>query len=385
MDGEERLRAEAVRRILAGERAREVAAALQRSERWVFKWLERYEPGAPSWVREHSRAPKHVANRSAPKLEALVLSVRTRLAKQPWAQIGAPAIAWELEKLHLRQIPELRTIERILERAGAPRRERRIRYAAKGTPYPAGARPGPNQLQEADLVGPRHLSGAIPFYACNVIDLGRRAAALELQPSKSDAVTAASLIRVWGRLGIPVRLKLDNWLIARLSHSLPLTVWLCLALGVIPVFVPFREPWRQGVIEHFNDTFDKRFFRTERFSGLTHLARRMRGFEDFHNTHHRYAALGRATPTEFAARLGFQPRLLEPGFQVPEKLPRRGRVEFIRLIRSDRLLHVLGEQIVLGPELVHEYVTAILHVRRGELEVVHGGRTVKRLDFALRG
>ncbi len=182
-----------------------------------------------------------------------------------------------------------------------------------------------------------------------------------------------------------MRLKLDNWLIARLSHSLPLTVWLCLALGVIPVFVPFREPWRQGVIEHFNDTFDKRFFRTERFSGLTHLARRMRGFEDFHNTHHRYAALGRATPTEFAARLGFQPRLLEPGFQVPEKLPRRGRVEFIRLIRSDRLLHVLGEQIVLGPELVHEYVTAILHVRRGELEVVHGGRTVKRLDFALRG
>lgn len=159
---------------------------------------------------------------------------------------------------------------------------------------------------------------------------------------------------------------------------------LCLALGVIPVFVPFREPWRQGVIEHFNDTFDKRFFRSERFSSLTHLARRMRGFEDFHNTHHRYAALGRATPAEFAARLGFQPRLLDPGFCVPEKLPRRGRVEFIRIIRSDRLLHVLDAQIVLGPELVHEYVTAILHVRRGELEVVHGGQTVKRIDFALR-
>jgi len=34
--------------------------------------------------------------------------------------------------------------------------------------------------------------------------------------------------------------------------------------------------------------------------------------------------------------------------------------------------------------LVHQYVTAILHVRRAELEVVHEGETVTRLDFALR-
>ncbi len=61
-----------------------------------------------------------MANRSTPRIEALVLSVRTRLAKQPWAQIGAPAIAWELEKLHLRQIPELRTIERIRGRERDP-------------------------------------------------------------------------------------------------------------------------------------------------------------------------------------------------------------------------------------------------------------------------
>jgi hypothetical protein len=53
------------------------------------------------------------------------------------------------------------------------------------------------------------------------------------------------------------------------------------------------------------------------------------------------------------------------------------------VIQIDRLLHVLDERIVLGPDLVHEYVTAILHVRRGELEVVHAGRVVKRLDFAL--
>ena len=118
---------------------------------------------------------------------------------------------------------------------------------------------------------------------------------------------------------------------------------------------------------------------------MRHCAGRLRHFEDFHNTHHRYAAIGRATPAEFAAKVGFEPRLLEPGVRLPDRLPRRGRVEFIRLIRSDRLLSVLGEQIALGPDQVHEYVTAILHVRRGELEVVHGGKTIKRADFALRG
>ncbi len=382
MDTEERLRTEAVRRVLAGEPVPAVARALQRSERWVYKWAQRYDPSDARWAQGHSRAPRHVANRSDPKLEALVLSVRARLARQPWAQIGAPAIAWELHKLHLRKIPELRTIERILERAAVPRRERRLRYAAKGTPYPALPTPGPNDLQEADLIGPRHLRGAVPFHVLNVVDIGRRAAACELQAGKTDAETAASLIRIWGRLGIPKRLKLDNWLIAQHGRRLPRTVWLCLALGVIPVFVPFREPWRQGVIEHFNDTFDKRFFRSERFRDLSHLARRLLSFERFHNANHRYAALGRATPDEFAARLGFAPRLLAPGFVMPVRLPRRGRIELIRLIRSDRVLQVLDERIVLGPELVHEYVTAILHVRRAELEIVHQGKVVKRLDFA---
>ena len=332
-----------------------------------------------------SRAPKRIANRTNPKLEALVLRVRERLQANPWAQVGAAAIAWELAKLHLRQLPESRTIERILERAGVRRRERRSRYAAKGTPYPATRAVGPNELQEADLVGPRHLAGAIPFYVLNVVDVGRRAAALELQPDKSDAATAAALIQIWSRLGIPTRLKLDNWLIAHAAaHALPATVWLCLAAGVIPVFVPFREPWRQGIVEHFNDTFDKRFFRAERFRDLGHLVRRLGHFERFHNTHHRYAALGRATPEEFARRLGFVPRLLDPHVAVPGERPRRGRVEFIRLIRSDRLLQVLGEQILLGPEVVHEYVTAILHVRRGTLEVVHGRRVVKLVDFPVR-
>jgi len=64
-DPEERLRRTAVRRVLAGATAAEVAAELHRSERWVFKWLRRYDPSDDAWARSGSRAPAHVANETA--------------------------------------------------------------------------------------------------------------------------------------------------------------------------------------------------------------------------------------------------------------------------------------------------------------------------------
>lgn len=385
MDAEEKLRREAVRRVLAGESAGAVARELRRSRRWVVKWLARYDPNDDGWAREHSRAPTHSANRSAPKLEALIVAVRKRLQANPWAQIGATAILWELSKLRLRELPEPRTVERILARAGVPRRARRDRYRPKGTPYPAPLALRPNDCHEADLIGPRHLAGAIPFFVLNVVDLGRHAVACELLASKADRATAEALLRAWSRLGIPRRLKLDNWLIAGASTTrLPLTVQLCLACRVTVTFIPFAEPWRNGVVEQFNDTFDKRFFRAERFRDLGHLLRRMFAFERFHDARHRYAAHHGLTPDEVARRTRFKPRLADPAFPIPERLPRRGTVEFIRLIRSDRILHVLGRDILLDQAFVHEYVTAVLDVRGEELTVHHRGRQVTRRRFRIQ-
>ena len=104
--------------------------------------------------------------------------------------------------------------------------------------------------------------------------------------------------------------------------------------------------------------------------------RRMAAFERFHDAHHRYAALKGATPAEAARRAGFRPRLPARAFEIPERLPRRGRIEFIRLIRSDRLLRVPGREIELPEAFVYEYVTATLDLAREELTVHHRGRRV---------
>ncbi len=77
------------------------------------------------------------------------------------------------------------------------------------------------------------------------------------------------------------------------------------------------------------------------------------------------------------------PRRPPKDFKIPEELPRNGEVELIRLIRSDRLLRIMGVKIELPEAFVHEYVTAVLDVQREELTVIHRGRRVKRVRFRL--
>jgi hypothetical protein len=113
--------------------------------------------------------------------------------------------------------------------------------------------------------------------------------------------------------------------------------------------------------------FAKRLVRTEQFHGLHHLAQRAQVFEDFHNAHHRYWALRGATPSEWQARWQWTPCLLDPTFTPPTTLPRRGQIDFVRLIRSDRLLKILGAKLPVPETLVHRYLTATLHLRRERL------------------
>ncbi len=361
---EERTRREVVARVLSGEPVAKVAAEVGKTDRWVRKWVARYDPNDEGWAKDRSRAPRRVANRTPQATERMILEVRDRLMADPWAQVGAVAIAWELEKLGISP-PAVWTIDRVLRRAGVPKRRARATYVPKGTPYPAGpVLPRPNAIHQLDLVGPRHLGGGVPFYALNGVDVGRRRAGIEILPSKEEYEVTRGLARLWRRLGVPKIAQFDNGqTIAGRGHHLALPVRTCLALGARVRLIPFGEPWRNGVVEHFNDVFDKRFFRAERFRDPAHLAERARAFEAFHNTHHRYSALKGATPAEWEGRLGFAPEPLDAAFHPPSTLPRRGRVEFIRLIRSDRTLKLLsGTKLTVPEGLVHRYVTATLDV-----------------------
>jgi hypothetical protein len=381
----EQERQEAARRVHAGEPVAAVAEALGRSASWVRKWVDRHDPDDDSWAVSRSRAPHRVANRTDADLEALVVQTRRRLAENPWAQVGPAAIAWELTKRGVEEQPSPRTIARILARHDIDRRPRRDRYEPKGTDYPDPPAADPNDCQQADLVGPRYLVGGDRFYAVNAVDLGRRKAAGAIVTSKSATATCDALTSIWGRLGVPDRLQLDNQqALAGAGRSPGHTVRFCLAHGVTPTFIPYSEPWRNGVVEHFNDTFDKQFFRTETFDSVGRVADRYDQFLDFHNANHRYSALAGRTPDQTENDADFAARPPDPDVVVPDGFAGlSGRVEYIRLIRSDVTLRLLDLAFPMPDHVVYEYVTAVLDIDHQHLDVLHHGARVARFPCPL--
>ena len=388
---EEQLRVEAVRRRLSGESPTEIAAALGRTTRWVRKWVARHDEDGhfDSWAQARSRAPVSSPTKTPAEVETQILASCARLVANPRAQYGSLAIQWDLRRVGVEPIPPARTIERVLERAGVaqPRRRRPEHYQSKSVPYPARVDPEPGTTHQIDMIGPRHLFGAAKFHTMNLIDVGSHRVGNDIVTETRPAVLVQALCGIWGRVGVPSVAQFDNHANFRggvppaWQHFSPI-VAACLDLNVTARFIPLREPWRNGVVEHFNDVWDKSFFRTEVFTTIEHLRQENAAFVEFHNTHHRYSAHAGATPNQ-----RWHDRLcptLPVDYQPPDRLPAKGRIEVVRYIRSNRQLNLFGKSITLAETDTHQYVTAIIKVRTRKLIVVDtNGEIIHHSDFNL--
>jgi putative transposase len=127
------------------------------------------------------------------------------------------------------------------------------------------------------------------------MDLYSHRVYIESQRTKQDYQVAASLMRCWKVIGIPDFLQFDNELSFHGSNKYPrpfgIVLKICLYFGIQPIFIPIGEPWRNGAIEHFNDTYNKKFFRRQWFQSYANLKRQSKNFQSFHNEHHRYSCL----------------------------------------------------------------------------------------------
>lgn len=220
----------------------------------------------------------------------------------------------------------------------------------------------------------------------NVIDLFCRDAYVEAQRTKEDAHVCQGLLRCWKTMGIPDYLQMDNALNFRGSNRYPrsfgLVIRLCLSYGVHPVFIPIGEPWRNGVVEHFNDTYDKRFFRRQWFSSYAVLKRQSKNFQRFHNKHHRYSFLKGKTPYEmkqahefFPVTAGSNVKMSDLSF-IPD-----GCISVIRLIRSDRMLDIFGERFVVAKNLVYSYVRAMIITQLHAVQLYLGDEIVDTFEY----
>lgn len=239
-----------------------------------------------------------------------------------------------------------------------------------------------------DLVGPRYIKGDGRFYSMNVIDLYSHRVFIESSRTKEDDNIAHGLLRCWKSMGLPDFLQIDNELSFRGSNryprSLGIVLRLCLHFGIQPVFIPVGEPWRDGIIEHFNDTYDKKFFRRQWFSSYAMLKRQSKNFQQFHNKNHRYSCLKGKTPLETIELDAFEPLTLGPNTRMPKLtfLP-DGTISLIRFIRSDRILNIFGEKFEVSKDLVYSYVRAMIVTEIQTLQIYLGEDFVQSFEYRM--
>ncbi|MDA8040445.1 MAG: hypothetical protein M0Z69_15110 [Actinomycetota bacterium] len=66
------------------------------------------------------------------------------------------------------------------------------------------------------------------------------------------------------------------------------------------------------------------------------------------------------------------------------RLPAKGRIEVVRYVRSDQVLDLFGKKIKLDDDQAHQYVTALIRAKAGEVTVVNmDGEVVHEGDYRI--
>jgi putative transposase len=385
------LRKQAIALHLQGWNKSEIARKLQRSRSWVQRWIGRYETEAPRVsLQDHSRAPQKMTWSYPERIKNMVIQIRQerekgKRTKYQYALVSAQAIYYELRDLHISPLPSPRTIHGWLKQAGRIT-EHKSRKPPNPT-YPELPCEAVNDVQELDFKGPFYLQDhAHKYYLMVLRDKRSKKTALRALATKSMDAIVDFLVFAWQRMGCPKYLKMDNCLDFRGSNlyprSLSKLVRVCLDLGVQPVFIPLREPWRNGVVENLNGLLARFLFRTQTFETEKQLHQAVQRMETTINTTHRLPALQGKTPQEFTAhvKLRFPPNNYDWCTRDLRLL--KGNVTFLRFVRkSGRITLTAKDKFLIGKKYKWQYVMANVDVAKKRLNVIWQGKPIRSFDY----
>ena len=380
---EEDLRKQAVKLIEQGCRVTEVAKQLKRSRQWVYKWIERSSDQKEDWSKSKSTKPHTVANKLATNVEEAIVNTRLMLQKHPYKESGAYPILHELRKQCI-EAPSIATINRILKKHGLTQSKQR--YVKSGIDYPEE----PFNMQIMDLIGPRYLRGADKFYMLSIINNDTRHAGVYPMLTKNSEDLTKAVTSFWKTYSIPDFLQMDNELSFKGSNRHPrglgLLLRTALSLNVTPRFIPVGEPWRNGVVERFNQKVEKTLL-SQKHKDFSNLLEHSKEFMQTHNSEHHYSTMGHRTPNELGTEIDLPIEPLNQNYTVGERPVidsyNINEISFIRLVRSDCLINVLNTDIQVDPSLMHTYVEAVLCINSHRLLIYQDGIKRQSVEFAM--
>ena len=380
----EQLRIKAIELYTNNWKISDICSALHCSKSWFHKWLVRFKTDGPNWYKEQSRAPKTVNKKTTSEMEQLVLKTRKHLVAEPFYQYGPQAIFYNIAKKGIAP-PPVWGIARILKRHKLSHTKRSTPYIAKGKNYPYGY----GTCQQLDFVGPRYLHSKVRFYFNSLICCDTHFAQLSAVNNQSSDTVCKCLTCFWKIAGIPDFLQMDNYLSFWGSlikpNALGKVIRLCLLHNVVPVFIPLKEPWRNGIVEHFNKTMQNAILKSATYKTVEDVQTASNRFCTMHNTTHHYSTQGGKTPTQCQEYLEYPFAQLNKSYILPEvPLPLEvGEVHVIRFIKSDLKFNIFGLTYLLPKETVYEYIKGVIITHEHRLIIFKGQEYVTEFQFIL--
>lgn len=309
-------------------------------------------------------------------MEQAIVESRKKLTKRDtpetkYAFCGAIAIHQELDMLGYKEKPSLSTINRVLKRnelidkkAGDRKKSESGRY------YPEIIARYPGHAHQLDLVAPLYIKGYGAVVSVNRVDVYSSQANLDQYRSKEADNIISFHIDDWKVFGIPFYLQVDNEAAFRGSLYHERTFGklsrFCLNFGVELVFIPFKEPWRNGHIESFNGRFKEKLWEYMFFKDLDHIRAESKAFRAKNNNYQQYKK------EKFSKQLfvSYKTRYLPENFtfDVSENLPiTKGKLHFVRLVKESGKINILNEDFYVDKNLCFEYVWATINTEESSI------------------
>jgi transposase InsO family protein len=210
--------------------------------RYVVRFLLRGVAG----LRERSRAPRRVWNRTAPDIERAIVGMRGK-----WPRIG-PLKIFQLLTERYRdrpKLPSVSTIALVLKRHGLIKKRRRIRRIREV--HPIFEAKWPNEIWSVDFKGKFRMGDGRYCYPLMVMDAySRYVLAVVGMHRPTYEGTRAVFEALFKKYGLPKQIHSDNGepfaSAASLSRLTRLAVWL-MDLEIHPVYSTRPIPSRMAV------------------------------------------------------------------------------------------------------------------------------------------
>ena len=344
----------------SGRSLRAVAAQFGISLGGVTYWVGRARGRRLDRVGFANRKPGRASNRTPVRMEQRILSTRRALReKSVLGEFGPDAIGLALRQdSALDPFPARATIHRVLARHGALDGVHRQRRPAppKGWYLPDLAA-GQAELDSFDFIEDLKIGGGPLVDVLTGTSLHGALAEAWIMERPSARATLQALVERWRREGLPTYAQFDNDTIFQGAHQFADTVGrisrLCLALGVVPVFAPPREPGFQNAIEGFNALWQSKVWQRHHVPDAEALAA----------VSARYIAAYRA---KTAGRRETAPRRrsFPKGFKLNLGAPLKGTLIFVRRGDDNGSVHLLGKTFPVDHHWPHRLV-------RCEVDFIH--------------